>query len=101
VTLAGQLDRLIAVAGLPTLELGVIPFDADVPVMPLTSFMIYDTDLVVIEGLTGEQRLSDPDEVGAYDRLFEALRGAARHDESATAIIQRALTDLRSTEGGK
>lgn len=101
VTLAGQLDRLIAVTGLPTLELGVIPFDADVPVMPLTSFMIYDTDLVVIEGLTGEQRLSDPDEVDAYDRLFEALRGAARHGQSATAIIQRALTDLRSTEGGK
>jgi hypothetical protein len=101
VTLAGQLDRLIAVTGLPTLELGVIPFDSDVPVMPLTSFMIYDTDLVVIEGLTGEQRLSDPDEVDAYDRLFEALRGAARHGESATAIIQRALTDLRSTEGGK
>ncbi len=34
-TLAGQLDRLLAVIGLLTLELGIIPFEAAVPVVPL------------------------------------------------------------------
>ena len=46
-TLAGQLDRLLAVIGLPTLELGIIPFEAAVPVFPLSGFRLYD-DLVIV-----------------------------------------------------
>ena len=41
-TLTGQLDRLLAVIGLPALELGIIPFEADVPVYPLSGFRLYD-----------------------------------------------------------
>ena len=41
-TLVGQLDRLLAVIGLPTLELGIIPFEAAVSVVPLSGFRLYD-----------------------------------------------------------
>ena len=95
-TLAGQLDRLLAVAGLPTLDLGVIPFEADLPAFPLHEFAIFDDELVLIETLTGEQQLSDPDEVAYYVRCFDLLRGAARHGRAAVAVIQRVLADLRS-----
>lgn len=93
--LAGQLDRLLAVAGLPALELGIIPFDAQIPVFPLTGFAIFDDDLVLIETLTGEQQLNEPDEINLYRRFFDLLRGAAHHGREAVVIVQRALTELR------
>jgi hypothetical protein len=61
-TLAGQLDRLLAVIGLPTLELGIIPFEAAVPVFPLSGFRLYD-DLVIVESIVGEQQLAEADDV--------------------------------------
>jgi len=42
-TLAGQLDRLTAVAGLASPELCIIPFEAAVPVFPLSGFRLYAT----------------------------------------------------------
>jgi len=51
-TLAGQLDRLHFVIGLPTLELGIIPFEAAVPVFPLSGFRLHD-DLVIVESIVG------------------------------------------------
>lgn len=94
-TLAGQLDRLLAVAGLPALEFGVVPFDEDVPVYPLTGFAVFNDDLVVIETVTGEQQLSDPDEVALYEQFFDLLRQAARYGRESAAIVQRALAELR------
>jgi hypothetical protein len=61
-TLIGQLDRLLAVIGLPTLELGIIPFEAAVPVFPLSGFRLYD-DLVIAELIVGEQWLAEADDV--------------------------------------
>lgn len=92
--LAGQLDRLLAISGLPNLAFGVIPFTADVPVYPFTGFAIFDTDLVVIEGVVGEQRLSDPDQVTAYDKFLRQLLDAAAQGEQAVRVIQRALASL-------
>jgi hypothetical protein len=66
-TLAGQLDRLIGITGLSTLELGVIPFDAAMPVMPLSGFRLYD-DLVIVEAIVGEQQLAEPDDVARYGK---------------------------------
>jgi transcriptional regulator with XRE-family HTH domain len=60
-TLAGQLDRLLAISGLSSLELGIIPFEAAVPVFPLSGFRLYD-DLVIVESIVGEQQLAEPDE---------------------------------------
>ncbi len=95
-TLLGQLDRLLAVIGLPTLELGIIPFDVRVPVFPLSGFSVYDQDLVVIETVIGETQLSDPVEVEQYSRLFELLREAASYGTEAAAIIRRAVEELSS-----
>jgi len=61
-TLAGQLDRLMAVSGLASLELCIIPFEAAVPVFPLSGFRLYD-DLVIVESIVGEQQLAEADDV--------------------------------------
>jgi transcriptional regulator with XRE-family HTH domain len=95
-TLAGQLDRLIAVTSLPNVEFGIIPFTASLPVFPICSFMIFDTELVTVESLTGEQQVNEPDQIALYDRFFALLRDSAARGHSAVALIHRALTELRS-----
>jgi transcriptional regulator with XRE-family HTH domain len=95
-TLAGQLDRLIAVTSLPNVEFGIIPFTASLPVFPICSFMIFDTELVTVESLTGEQQVNEPDQIALYDRFFALLRDSAARGQGAVALIHRALTELRS-----
>ena len=93
-TLAGQLDRLIAISGLSTLELGIIPFEAQVPVFPLSGFRLYD-DLVIVESIVGEQQLSDATDVTRYEKYLELLRDAASTGGDAAAIIRRAMEATR------
>jgi len=92
-TLAGQLDRLTAVAGLSTLELGIIPFEAAVPIFPLSGFRLYD-DLVIVESIVGEQQLSDEDDVTRYEQYLELLRESADTGREAITVVQRAMKGL-------
>jgi hypothetical protein len=93
-TLRGQLDRLIAASGLTSLDLRIIPFEVEVPVFPLSGFRIYDDDLVIVESISGEQQMSEPDEVANYARFFELLREAACGSDEAVRIVRRALEHL-------
>jgi transcriptional regulator with XRE-family HTH domain len=93
-TLAGQLDRLMAIAGLSSLELGIIPFEATVPVWPLSGFRLYD-DLVIVEHINGEPQFSDPDEVARYEKYLELLRKASSTGRDAVQVIRRSVEELR------
>ena len=94
-TQLGQLDRLISFAGLPSLELGVVPQGTPMTIPPLSCFTVCDDEFVLIETLTGEQRLDDPDEVAVYVKAFEALRDAALTGQDAVVLIQRVAAELR------
>ncbi|MGH3866052.1 MAG: DUF5753 domain-containing protein [Pseudonocardiaceae bacterium] len=94
-TLLGQLDRLVSVSDLRTVELGIVPFPM-MPVMPLSGFSLHD-DVVYIETLTGEQQLYEPDEVAVYNKAFELLRAASLTGPDAVALIQRIATELRGS----
>lgn len=98
-TLLGQLDRLVSVAALPSVELNVVPIDAPLPVMPLAGFALYDSEFVVMESLTGEQRTDDPEQVAVYVKAFGALRDAAMTGPDAVALIQRIASGLRCDGG--
>jgi transcriptional regulator with XRE-family HTH domain len=95
-TMAAQLDRLLSVTagGLPSLDFRIIPFGALVPVFPMSGFVIFDDHLVSVETLTGEQRLSDPDEVKAYREAFGLLHEAGVGGRGASALIHSALARL-------
>jgi transcriptional regulator with XRE-family HTH domain len=101
-TMAAQLDRLLAVSlgGLPSLDFRIIPFGTRVPVFPMSGFVIFDDHLVSIETLTGEQRLSDPDEVKAYREAFGLLHEAGIGGREAGALINSALVRLGQRQGG-
>jgi transcriptional regulator with XRE-family HTH domain len=98
-TMLGQLDRLLSLTGLPSLELGVIPFSTVVPVLGLSGFIVYDDHLVIVETLTGEQQLSDPAEVSRYVSWLGLLRQAAVTGREAATVIQLAADDLQSSAG--
>ncbi|GAA0934180.1 DUF5753 domain-containing protein [Pseudonocardia zijingensis] len=90
-TLVGQLDRLVALAGLANVEIGVLRFDVPAPVLPLHGWAINDSSVVWVETLTGEQRLDDPDEVAAYVAAFDAALAAAARGDEAVELIRALL----------
>lgn len=93
-TLRGQLDRLITMSGLASVELGVLPVAQPSPVMPLAGFSLHDEDVVFVETLTGEQILQDPGEVMAYLTMFNLLQEAAVTGADAVALIRHVATRL-------
>jgi hypothetical protein len=95
--LAGQLDRLLALASLRTLTVGIIPFNARLPVSPWHGFWIYDEGLVLVETLAAELTLVQPHELRLYSKSFHMLAEAAVYGADARAVIHRALTELSST----
>lgn len=94
-TLLGQLDRLISFAELPSLVIGVVPRAVPMPIAPLGCFALYDDEFVLIETLTGEQRLDDQDEVEIYVKAFAQLRAASATGVDAVGLIRHIIDELR------
>ncbi|MBV9142239.1 MAG: helix-turn-helix domain-containing protein [Pseudonocardiales bacterium] len=96
-TLLGQLDRLVAITGLPSVDLRVLPRAVAYPIMPLTGFWLRD-DVVRVETITGEQLITGPDDIAVYRRAFDLLREASVAEADAVALIQRAAAELRTDQ---
>jgi len=93
----GQLDRLIALAALPTVRLGVIGFGTRCTVAPLHGFWLFDDDRVVVETYSAELNLAQPQEIELYRRTFDALAADASYGRAARAIITNVIDDLAAT----
>jgi Domain of unknown function (DUF5753) len=91
-TLHGQLDRLLAVAGLDGLQLGVLRFRGPMAALLVGGFALHDEDFVLLETLTAEQRLDEPGEVNVYREAFEHLMAAAATGDEAVGLIRAAIT---------
>ena len=98
-TMAGQLDKLLAVSRLPAVELGVIGFSRRIPAYSIGGFRVYDDDLIVVESISEERDITDPAEVSVYLGAFEALRQAAVTGDEARRLITAAVADLREEKG--
>lgn len=86
----GQLDRLLAVSGLPRVTLGIVPATAEMPFAP-TNFSMFDTKIVLVEAITAEITATQPQEIRLYHRAFEILAGQSATGERARLLIRRAL----------
>lgn len=91
--MAGQLDRLatVALGNVPSLDFRIVPANEPVPVFPLSGFVLFDDHLVSIETLTGEERISDPDQVKTYQQAFDLLHSAGVGGRAALGLIRSAL----------
>jgi transcriptional regulator with XRE-family HTH domain len=92
--LAEQLDRLVAATMLGTLRLGVIPFDQPLPVAPVHGFHLYGDQIVFVEYLTGELKVTEPGQLKVFMSAFGQLAQIARYGASARELILDALRDL-------
>ncbi|WP_129308007.1 helix-turn-helix transcriptional regulator [Streptomyces sp. L2] len=92
--LAAQLDRLSAVVGLDTVELGIVPFSASLKIYPGNGFWVYDDRRVVVEDWHAELWLDDADSVAVYLRVWNTLRESAVYGADAQAVINRARRAL-------
>lgn len=93
-TMIGQLDRLLAVSGLPNVSLGIIPARAQMPLAPGNAFIIFDERLVMIETYSAELTITQPREVAVYAKAFSWLSDSAVHGRQARALIKQALDEL-------
>ena len=96
-TMAGQLDKLLAVSRLPAVELGVIGFSRRMPAYSIGGFRVYDDDLIVVESIAGEREFTagaDAAEVVTFLGAFDALRQAAVTGDEARRLITAAAASL-------
>ncbi|MET3986746.1 helix-turn-helix transcriptional regulator [Streptomyces sp. PvR034] len=92
--LAAQLDRLLSVIGLDTVELGIVPLDAALAIPPATGFWIYDDRQVIVETWHAELWLDDGDSVATHLRVWETLRESAVYGGDAQRVIGEARRAL-------
>jgi hypothetical protein len=92
--LRAQLDRLLVLADLDTVELAVLGLDTPLPHPTWHGFWIYDDALVLMETPTAELSIRDADDLETYQRLFESLDELAAHGTAALALIRSLLARL-------
>ncbi|HYY78505.1 MAG TPA: DUF5753 domain-containing protein, partial [Actinomycetes bacterium] len=89
-----QYDRLVSVASLPNVELGIIPLEIEAPDAYLHPFVIFelgDDPLVTVETLSAQMQVNDPQEVAVYRRTLDRYRRAALWADKAVQGL-RAMT---------
>jgi transcriptional regulator with XRE-family HTH domain len=89
-----QLRRLLRLARIPRISLGVVPWAAPYTVPRNNAFTIYDSRQVTVATYTAELTLAQRHEVMVYEKAFDRLMALAVHGEPASALIQQALDDL-------
>ncbi|MGH3900567.1 MAG: helix-turn-helix domain-containing protein [Pseudonocardiaceae bacterium] len=95
--LEAQLDRLLTVASMCTVHLGVIPFETQFTSAPLHGFAVYDEGEVLVETLTATLTLSELSEISVYLNLFAQYAKAAVYGAEAHALITQVLSELSTS----
>lgn len=89
--LAGQIDRLISVVGLPTVRFGMLKAGQQLPHLLPHGYWIMD-DRVLVETAAEELRITDPDQVALYNRLTDRLWTVAIEGDEARSLLSRIAT---------
>ena len=92
--MAGQLDRLRSMIGMNTVELGIVPFAAELKRSPSHGFWLYDRRLVIVETLSTEMWLDDEESIALYERAWDWLAESAVYGPTAHRLIGRASAAL-------
>lgn len=88
-TMRGQLAHLAETATLPSHELGIVPFAVPSPVAAASGFVLYDTDLAVVETLGGRLQITEPELIARYGWWLERLLQAALTGREAAEFCRR------------
>lgn len=89
----GQIDRLMTLADLPNLRLGVIPLGTAMPVVIMHDFSIRDGEVLIELGHT-EMVTSAAQDVALYRSILDRLWTVAVEGNEARALLGRVAADL-------
>lgn len=92
--MAGQLDRLVSALSIPSVQLGVIPMSAELPVPPVHGFHLFDK-AVIVELLTSSVTITEATEIADYEALFSQFGEVAVYGSEARDVIVRVQADTR------
>lgn len=91
-----QVDRLLALQGLPALtRFGIIPLGAVTPAAVAHNFVLHD-DTVVIELLNTEVVTTEPDDVALFDRYLAQLWELAAEGDRVGPLLTRYAAHFRA-----
>jgi transcriptional regulator with XRE-family HTH domain len=96
-----QLERLIDVSELPTVDIRLIPFASGLLPSSINKFILLTfanaslPEVVFIEHLTADLYLDRPEEVAAYEETFRIMREMAESPDRTRELIQSVVTSLR------
>jgi transcriptional regulator with XRE-family HTH domain len=93
-TMAGQLDRLLAVMSLQRLSLGIIPASGRREIWPVEGFWMFDDELTRVETVTASLNVTQPREIIVYAKTFERLQLSALYGPKARQLVSAILTEL-------
>jgi hypothetical protein len=93
-TLRAQLDRLVVLSDLATVTLAILPLHVPMPALPMSGFTLHDDDFVLIETLTAETRLDQPDEIHVYYECFQRILAASAIESDAKSLIRQITNDF-------
>ncbi|WP_394816319.1 DUF5753 domain-containing protein [Streptomyces mooreae] len=93
--MADQLDYLLTADGLPSVSLGVIPTARERAQLPQETFHVYDDDLVSVELVSADVRITQSSEMALYLKVFEQLGCMAVYGPEAQELILKAREALR------
>lgn len=91
--MAGQLDRMLNLSGLPQISLAVIPFAARLAITPLHGFALLD-ESAIYETYAAEVTVR-AEEAAVYGPVFDRLAAEAVNGEEARRLITAAASSLR------
>lgn len=96
-----QLDRLVSIATLPNVTVGVLPAGDEAVALYVNGFTIFgipDDPLVLVETLHREQRLNDEADLALYRGAFARMWDAAATGDNAAVLIRRIMADVSAAE---
>jgi transcriptional regulator with XRE-family HTH domain len=92
--MAGQLGKLVEVASLPHVVLGIVPMRPDRVAWAVEDFWIYDDKKVTVELVSGHLTLTQSQDVASYAQAFSALAQQAVYGANARSLIANAIAAI-------
>lgn len=88
---AEQLAHLLSLMRLPFVSVGIIPADAQRDAIASIGFWIFDENAVALETPTAAIKVTRPQEIAQYAKLFDDLQAEAVYGHEARRLITRVL----------
>lgn len=86
--MAVQLDRILSLARLPNVTVGVVPLSGRKPDFPMTCFSLLDDRLVLVETFHSEITTREPRDIKTYSDTFDRFSSVAQYGDRMCRLLE-------------